>query len=627
MSVDVSIIIPVYNDCNIKRILQSALNQTGDVRFEVIVIDDGSTDDTVKIIDEYCAIDDRFSVIRQENQGVSVARNKGIEAAKGEYLVFWDSDDEAPEDAIVSLYKAVSSESADMAVGKMIVDDCGDRYVQSSVRHLSGLKYISKYDVEFCTNFVLMNKIFRKKIILDNNVRFKLYEVESDGAFLYDYLARAEKIVGCDHQVYCYVVRPSWENRSISQRTDKESLFGRAKSLNHIYDSIENNFADCSDKTVLLSKIANRAVHTSFIGLFYGNIWNAYPEAETDMNELISKWEDRISRSDWEAIDNQFGLYVRRHRVIHRMELSEIPFFSFAVEPRVNQEEIVTIIEGIYAQKFPAFELLIDENFRSRYPEKCNKANMEFISIDSSNRLEEFRNKALAKARGKYINFIDEVILPNRLTIKRLYKQLIKRDADMVTCLIKSTVYNNSALVLYRILSNDRYQKLDSHEQALIFKASSILGNRLIKTEVLRDRGLTFSGDTSKDVTTVCENVGEVFFAKNVSFISSITDKYLMDKMNMPRGEREYIIDINSKIERVISLPDLLDLLRSVNISWGIKSLMKLVENTWNMCSVQVEDLEEKNKRLERQLQKIKSSKSYKVGRIVTYPARLLKRF
>lgn len=626
MSVDVSIIIPVYNDCNIKRILQSALDQTGDVRFEVIVVDDGSTDDTVKIIDEYCAIDDRFSVIRQENQGVSVARNKGIEAANGEYLVFWDSDDEAPEDAIVSLYKAVSSEFADMAVGKMIVDDCGDRYIQSSVRHLSSLKFISKYDIGFCTNFVLVNKIFRRQLILDNGILFKSFRVEEDGVFLYEYLSKSKKVVGCDCVVYKYLIRPSWEANSLSQGEDKKSLFGRAGALDYIYNYIEENFTDSCEKNTLLSKIANRAVHTSFIGLFYGGIWNAYLSAEADVNKLISRWEGRISEEDWKIIETQYSLYVERRRVMFREKLCENPFFSFAIEPRENKEEVVTILEGLYAQKFPAFELILDEKFRNSYPEICNKANMRFISVNSGNQLEDFRNKALSIARGKYIGYVDEMVLPNRLTIKRIYRQLIKRDIDMISCIIKSTAYGNDALVLHRIISSKGYNKLAESKKKLVSSANNILANRLMKVEVLRDKRVTFSGDTNKDVAAVIKDVDEEIFLRNISFISPITDRYLMDKMNIQRKERDNIVNTYLEAKGVISNSDILELLKPVNTSWDMETVTKVIGEVLDAKTTQIKELENKNKQLKWKVQNIKDSKSYKIGKMIARPVRLLKR-
>ncbi|PKC52446.1 nucleotide-diphospho-sugar transferase [Rhizophagus irregularis] len=91
MNPSVSVIIPVYNRENkIKIALESLINQSYQ-NFEAIIIDDGSTDQTAKVIKEYnCS---NFRYVYQENSGVSVARNKGIAESKGEYICFLDSDD------------------------------------------------------------------------------------------------------------------------------------------------------------------------------------------------------------------------------------------------------------------------------------------------------------------------------------------------------------------------------------------------------------------------------------------------------------------------------------------------------------------------------------------------------
>ena len=89
----ISVIIPVYNvEKYLHRCLDSVIEQTYK-NLEVILIDDGSTDHSGEICDDYAAKDVRIHVIHQENQGVSAARNKGLDNVKGEYITFVDSDD------------------------------------------------------------------------------------------------------------------------------------------------------------------------------------------------------------------------------------------------------------------------------------------------------------------------------------------------------------------------------------------------------------------------------------------------------------------------------------------------------------------------------------------------------
>ena len=89
----ISVIIPVYNvDEFLSECLESVINQTYN-NIEIILIDDGSTDESGKICDKYGAKDKRIKVIHQENMGVSSTRNRGIDLSSGEYLTFVDSDD------------------------------------------------------------------------------------------------------------------------------------------------------------------------------------------------------------------------------------------------------------------------------------------------------------------------------------------------------------------------------------------------------------------------------------------------------------------------------------------------------------------------------------------------------
>lgn len=101
----VSVIIPVYNtEEYIGETLNSIINQTLK-EIEIIVINDGSTDNSLQIINEYAKTDNRIIVYSQENQGLSLTRNKGIKEASGEYIYFMDSDDLLDKEALISCYK------------------------------------------------------------------------------------------------------------------------------------------------------------------------------------------------------------------------------------------------------------------------------------------------------------------------------------------------------------------------------------------------------------------------------------------------------------------------------------------------------------------------------------------
>ena len=112
----VSLIIPVYNTAYyLRRCLESAVSQTY-ANMEIICVDDGSTDGSEKIVDEFAAGDERIIAIHQENRGESNARNSGLKIASGDYIGFMDCDDWIELDMYESLVAALEAEDADMAI-------------------------------------------------------------------------------------------------------------------------------------------------------------------------------------------------------------------------------------------------------------------------------------------------------------------------------------------------------------------------------------------------------------------------------------------------------------------------------------------------------------------------------
>lgn len=112
----ISIIMPVYNKQQyLRRSLDSVLNQ-GFSDFELIAIDDGSTDNSLKILEEYSSRDSRIKLIHTENQGVSHARNVGLDHIEGEFITFVDADDELKQEYLSSLYKDYVNSGADIVI-------------------------------------------------------------------------------------------------------------------------------------------------------------------------------------------------------------------------------------------------------------------------------------------------------------------------------------------------------------------------------------------------------------------------------------------------------------------------------------------------------------------------------
>ena len=115
--VKVSIIVPVYNtEKFLKKCLNSLINQTLK-EIEIICVDDGSTDNSPTILNDFIKKDNRIKVIHQENSGISVTRNRAVSVAQGEYIGFVDSDDWVDEDFFEKLYNASQKYNSDIVAG------------------------------------------------------------------------------------------------------------------------------------------------------------------------------------------------------------------------------------------------------------------------------------------------------------------------------------------------------------------------------------------------------------------------------------------------------------------------------------------------------------------------------
>ena len=124
----ISVIIPIYNvEEFLPKCIDSVLNQTLK-NVEIILVDDGSTDNSSIICDEYALLDNRITVIHKKNEGLSASRNIGIDVAKGNYLAFVDSDDWIEESMFEIMYNTIVTNDADMVVCNYYEDYGMKRY-------------------------------------------------------------------------------------------------------------------------------------------------------------------------------------------------------------------------------------------------------------------------------------------------------------------------------------------------------------------------------------------------------------------------------------------------------------------------------------------------------------------
>ena len=214
----ISVIIPVYNVQDyVRDCVESVLAQTY-TELEILLVDDGSTDASGSICDEYASMDDRIRVIHRENGGLSAARNSGIKECRGEYVSFIDSDDAVSPVFIETLYNMCDRSGANTAIcGIGIADDkdgtsmeellSSGRADRSSVGEYKGYTSHGLLDHFYDTNMhhaivVAWNKLYNREVIAD--IRYPEGFVYEDEATTFAFLYNAGELAWTDEKLYFY---------------------------------------------------------------------------------------------------------------------------------------------------------------------------------------------------------------------------------------------------------------------------------------------------------------------------------------------------------------------------------------------------------------------------------------
>lgn len=253
----ISVIVPVYNvEKYLPRCIDSILAQTF-TDFELLLIDDGSSDYSGKICDEYAKNDERIRVFHQENGGVSSARNIGLDNAKGEWISFVDSDDWLENECYSSLL-------SDGDIADLTYFGCDCYFVNGAVTIYSPADFYSDNRIEIEKQLALLknnpqkfeylgytwNKLFKKEIIDNYNLRFlRNLTLREDELFTLSYARYVSSIRTKADTLYNYRVIPTGLTHSV--KSNKE-YYGLAKNILEILpDYTDENLLQLENNAVL----------------------------------------------------------------------------------------------------------------------------------------------------------------------------------------------------------------------------------------------------------------------------------------------------------------------------------------------------------------------------------------
>lgn len=243
----ISIIVPVYNvEKYLKKCVSSIINQTYK-NLEIILIDDGSTDNSGKICDELAQKDERIIVIHKENEGVSATKNLGMQISTGEYVGFIDSDDYIANDYIADLYNNMIETDSDVSiVGYNVVNEA-DMIMSSSVEN-NGFQAdeIVVYEEENIIKELLKQKtiknfvckIYKKSVLCD----FEIGVTYEDIVFSLKVLKKAKRVVYINKNSYNYLKRTD----SITATISEKNLMDFANAILARYEIVRKEYEELS---------------------------------------------------------------------------------------------------------------------------------------------------------------------------------------------------------------------------------------------------------------------------------------------------------------------------------------------------------------------------------------------
>lgn len=476
MNKKISIIVPIYNVQEyIERALESIVNQTYN-NLEIILINDGSTDSSLKICEKYEKTDKRIKLISQKNKGLSGARNTGLETATGEYIMFIDPDDTFELDACEKLYKAIEKTNADYVIANYRNMDEDDTKWKYPVFDLNKYKEM-KVDIEdSATSFYIMNsgvwnKIFRKSFLDSIEVKFIEKLPAEDAIFTTYCFIKANNVHYIPEIVYNYRLRQS---NSISSSCSKEYFLG----INRAYRIIYNNFKD-----------NNRL---DFYRFFYAKSMNyiLYKFIDSEMLTI----EERI-----EVLDKMKWFYVLSDELKVPTILKPI---QYIIESMVNKD---------YAQALKYCEILCQ--IRKMLPKEV-KEKMSKPSVNTYKEIEEsVLNMDILERKEKLLETMEKSKI-NILDIETSLKKI--RDE-------KKSISRFGDGELDLIIGRDL--KFQEHNQKLAQRLEEILKSK-------QDFCMIGIPDTINGFYNLTEE-SEAFWIKNMERTRDIWLKYI-DK------DREY---------------------------------------------------------------------------------------
>ena len=536
----VSIILPVYNAKDtLRKAIDSVKAQTYD-DYELIMIDDCSTDGTLEMEREIAKESPKFILIEQkENGGVAAARNTGLDRATGEYVRFLDADDSIPADSTKGLVDAAESTGADLVIGAMRLDKMSDNSVLPRYEVLCKQRIISKDNPDLVHTFSVCSKLFKKSIIDENNLRFSKYRHAEDGLFSMQYMVKAGIIAGYDGVAYDYFRPIAFEKKTTTQIRSKELLEDFLASSKEIRKTLKDSAGS------LIPELDYRVLNTSLTNNYYRHIWQLDEGGEKVLFDNINEFQAEISEDQKrKLIESSKDLKLDKG-YLTQSEMVNSPEVEIAISPELSMEEKVDILDSLYQQRLPFFVVYMAKADIDSLPP--NLAGMKnIIPVDGETKEDVFEAGVYQGKEDAIICFMEEPLYSSGDTLINAVTKMKHRDLKMI-----------SGRVLFR-------------EEGLSHHADlTILSNSFFSVENLKKKDFHFKA-TERDQLNGLIDISDYNFHHDIIFMTDKSKDEMKEWETIDGELQEFISNKEKHTEPGIRMPAFFVLDRGIALKYPI---------------------------------------------------------
>ena len=451
----VSVIMPVYNA---QRYLHQALDtllSQSENEIEVIAVDDGSTDKSLEILKRYEAKSDRLRVYTQKNQYAGVARNLGLKHARGEYVLFLDSDDFFEKDLIKDTYAAAKEHDADIVVyGANYYDNkSGKSWYGQWLLDKTYIPEKQPFSYKDCPDTLFQmsiecpwTKLFRRDFIKKNRLKFQDLYNANDVYFVMCAMALAEKIVTVEKPLVNYRIGLKTNLQSSTKRCFYEALRAVHDKLIEIgrFEDVRRSYVSCAlggciknlrvvtnreQKRVIFDKLKNEAFDSLEV---YGYPKEYYHNQKNYEEMLLVK-------------NSSFEEYLET--------ITAKPCVSVVMPVYNSQEFLEQAMDSLLGQSLKEIEIIaVDDGSTDGSLEILKKYKKEDYRVSVYTQQNQYagvaRNLGLSKAKGEYVIFLDSDDFFEENLLKDTYNKGKRNSADIV--LFTANIYNHETKKRWR---------------------------------------------------------------------------------------------------------------------------------------------------------------------------------